>query len=639
MSEWVFTLNEADLLEKSYFLNIGDQGHGPYEFKQLSDYRDNSNTKISELALFQSLHKALYIDSSGSFANLYPNSCGNFQTAINNPKVDISSRIKIDKTVDPKILEITKATFFSSQYLYSKEVVLMVAISEAALRSQYPKMIQNKLTSMVFDKKDRSFKALYHKATDINFLKQNYLRFKDINLKDVQNLKFIADTYSIAIKFYYFDSDNTLKSIFQVPENPEITPIPIIKLIELNDAYRILYTKEENDNDGFDDRGNCVGMYSNEEISDSFYTTIFPGFKEVYFYDILDILALLGKSDPKSKNTARINFERVYNSIKERYISYSNQSTSKCINQTYENLMQKLEDADKIFLSSKVSKSEPVNMMPSNNIQGSENKSKPPLQHPPLNSNLYQNPLSKQMPPSGATSKPNSNQNSSFGHRPPSGGTSNPISNQNAMIQLRPPSEITPIPNSNQNGYLPISKPDPNQNSFSSPRYEAPINFVGPNTNNPYPPQATSNNLNSFNSFGQPERNSGREIASNYQNKEVSSKIFDTNITSGVTRTITANRQKQCPSCDRNKILLNFHDRCTMCKSCIASSIIDKRCFNCSSTSNEFITCARRLRDEGFKCSSCGANKKDVLVNEECMCIVCRDCESKLKLHNYHTYQ
>lgn len=614
----MFTLYSTDETNYNYYMQDGNSINGPYTFDQLTIYKDKNNIVINELALIQSLDKVLQVDTNGCFLNLYPECLSNFFTSRSNTKIDISSREKIDESAFNQLIEISTAKFFSSHYLYSKELVLTVAISEAALRSQYPKKIEEKLKLKNFDKKIKSFKTLHSKIIDANIPRLNYVKFKDYDLRNAHHLKILADTYSIAIKFYYFDVDNTWKSMFQVPENPEIVPIPIIKLIEYNGIYRILYTEDENSQDGFDQRGNYEGLYSNEEISDSFYIVMFQGFKESCFYDILDILALLGKNDQKSKNTAQSNFDKIHSSIKDRYQTYKTDPISKFTTETYETLMQKLEDADKIFSSNRVAKSEPVRMIgTSNNIQSFENNSKPTFQPPP------------QPPP------PSSNQNVNFQQKNPSGTSFN----QNAVMQQRPPSGV----NSDRSLL---------QNPVLQPKVESTTDYrvnTNPNKNFISPPQGftnlspVQNSLSGLNisdtRFTQDIKSQG--IAEPIKTHQIRSNIdpsFDRSNYTSLSTSINPVRTKTCPSCGRIKILTKFHEQCDMCKACIAYSINDKKCVNCNSNSHEFMRCARLKREEGFKCSACGANKKDVLVNSECMCIVCKDCESKLKLHNYHTY-
>jgi hypothetical protein len=617
--------------------------YGPYAFGQKGLKYLNSQKQSATLEgidEIQMIGKKIEFLNDWSIKSIYPDS---YSTIHYTNSIFSLTRVPLNITGFRNCSDYLNCAFISPNQFYSKEVVLTLGLYEAALRSNYNKHITEKLPNInLLAREKLHFKNLYFNLTKIDILKQTLVKFQDKDLHNIDHLKTIVDEFSIGIKFYFFDSNNNIKNYFQVPEDPKINPIPIIKLIEYQGCYSILYTDVENTNDGFDETGNSTNQYSADEINDSFYFTSFQGFKEILLGDLLDVLTWLNRNDQQSKSKARKKYQDLSNSIEsERKIASSGINESDKV--LYDNLKLKFDNASWILDAS-----------PNKNIKTEINKNGPQvIQSYPIDPKGQ---VSITKPPyqnqdlSKASVIPKNNPTEIQSEPPKSVQYSNIAGFPNNIPNTRPPSgnnqNANRSPNIPQNSQsYNVDHPNP-PTGFNEPRSQPPINYppqlIGnlPSQNRPqdrdlmFPPStAPKTNIPITEGFNFGPSGTSALQSGNYQNYDAYPKTVQNH-----TLRATVKKEKKCPGCDRDKVLSSFHDACFLCQTCLATSVIDKRCINCNKNTQAVLNGVRSLRDNGFKCNACGNRQKDVRVSDECGCIVCGNCISKLKMHNYHQY-
>src|SRR5574343_518872 len=130
MSFWNIGLNENYLY---YLKNNINQG---YQYEVLTK---EFNKQITETEIIQCLNKDLEFDGAGNIINKHPSNL--FSIYLRSESINSKfSRVKIEDTCYRTENQLN-AKFISSPVYYSKELVLTLAILEAAHRSNYhPKL-------------------------------------------------------------------------------------------------------------------------------------------------------------------------------------------------------------------------------------------------------------------------------------------------------------------------------------------------------------------------------------------------------------------------------------------------------------------------------------------------------------------
>lgn len=618
---------------------------------------DYNGIKIEESSLLQSIqHQFVYHQGKMFYKGL-----GDFFSKVYfDYECDRNNRVPISSTCFQGFKEL-EYYFISNKYYSSFQAALTLGLCEAAIRSSLPSYLKGQLPI---------FKALQHQNKNLkNFsliqelfrdsakVKETYLLLQQFYPISSVSLQAFCNKFSVGIYYYTFADDSLFKE-FRLPENPEISPIPILKILCLHNYYFVLYARDENQNDGFSDDGKRNNSYQNDELQSSFYM-----FKtETYLEESVDLLTNLLKIVTENPKNEGIQLKRTFDQLKltlNEKKNNSNEETKSKIEATISSL-----NFLNNYIEKKMNAADSQNNAHNIKIQAyqpnltsaypnygtafdtqSKMGSKPQMLSPQgtyspnMNTNMaitnfnngisgnntYMNPIENHERPNSSpisnnfepplNSQGTNRLNSANYTQPPNIINSNiPASSTyihktgNHEFSNNTPGFKTEIPQLSPQG----TNPPLNLNSMQIPNINN--NFPGSNPNN-----------SAKDSYDKPKQSERPEYSSYTLNSRNSTKFANES-------------EKKCPGCDKIKFLKLFHGNCTLCNNCIALSIDSNACINCNNTRIRDIIVT--FKKEGFHCNGCGMKKSEFKVNTMCNCIICENCSRNQKFDNHrlHSY-
>lgn len=295
MEDWVELVG---LNEQGAFCILRD---GQYKVAEFNLFYTMKGISLGEQGLLYKIgHKFFYHngayfcqDQNEVLKQIYENESG-----------DCFNRVPISKTGYKNYPDFENS-FISANAFSSKVLALTLGLCEAAIRSSWPPYLVSKIPVLsahqVRVTNKSRFNIIFDSFKDTKSLKDT---IKILGRYEISNLQEFCNCFSVGVILHYFDSNNLLIKDFRLPEKPEISPIPLIKILYYSNIYSLLYDQAENFNDGYNEDGLLLESYQHEEIPSSFYMFKSESFHEKIATQLLKMFSLY--IDPQVSNKGSV---------------------------------------------------------------------------------------------------------------------------------------------------------------------------------------------------------------------------------------------------------------------------------------------------------------------------------------------
>lgn len=593
-------------MSKTYEL-IGVGNNGNYRLRSQEDTIEVSGDKfyidrnrLNEELILQSIgQEFVYYESNLFYCGLHRY----LSTLFNNIECERNHRVPISSTYIQNLDDL-RDCFISNRYYSSMQGVLTLGLVEAGIRSSFPSALVKNLP--IFNKNPHLLKK-----NSINFglvhdffknserVKENFLVLQEFNLNQLAHLQAICNKFSVGIYYYYFQESNLVKE-FRLPETPEISPIPLLKILQFAGFYFLLYAPDENKNDGYSETGIKEHSYQCDELASSFYMFQTESYLNESVDFLTDLLKTVTENPPDEGPKIKKTFNDLTKTLKEKKAN-SNEKIQKDIDE----MLAKL-DFFNTYIEKKLKSSEGQANSANLRVQGihfNQGSSSTYMYPSPSMSNGPMVPPKVEQPPPQNTMP-------------------------NLVLMQTPINVNNNIPGSNLN--RPSNNGANNPASATQQPYTPPL-FDKSGLGAMPPTMITYNNLPGNNLNTPLSDTSARSATANNYGTSSQTVTARNSI-----RSSGGGKLERCTGCNRDKAIQLFHGTCRLCNNCIALSIMTSECVECNSS---------RIRDDivkfkknGFTCNGCGNRTSDFKVNDNCMCIICQNCIRNMKFDNHRMH-